>query len=364
VDLAVSIATQREAIRKPSRFRFLKHSERKSVRTESVIVSVPPRDDHTETPMKRLLFLPLLLCIMLSMSMAKMVVVPDSGLTPQQILKAEQHKATFTIVTRNEDMKMGAGCSATAISEHVLLTAAHCRIPDGKVYLNQTQAPWVHPLEVSETIYDEQDHMLLVLPGVLFKHFIAYDPANYRPIQRNERYYLWGNPGLVPDQYREGYVTGFYTPPIDGEVMLSNRIALLSGPVVGGDSGSAIFAEDGRLVSVLTWGIFDGLFAGGYDLAFTPEQIAQAEGKGSFTYIPDNRPQVTVNVAPAAPVVQPAQHDCPVFLIAVLAVLLFKGREIFLLIGRAVSYVGKCVVRALKYSWRLMKSLGQFLKKV
>src|SRR5208282_3699593 len=117
-------------------------------------------------------------------------------------------------------------------------------------------------------------------------HFVKYDPANYKPLSRTERYYLWGNPGMMPDQYREGYVSGFITPPEGDDVMVSSQITMLSGPVVGGDSGSGVFAEDGRLVGVLTWGIEDGLFAGIYPLAFTSEQVAQAEGFGNFTYAP------------------------------------------------------------------------------
>ena len=104
-------------------------------------------------------------------------------------LKAEQHKATFTIVTINKETAESTGCSATALSEHVLLTAAHCRVPGDNVYLNQTAPPWNHPLKVSEYFYDNQDHMLLVLPDVSFKHFVKYDPADYKPLGRTERYY-------------------------------------------------------------------------------------------------------------------------------------------------------------------------------
>src|SRR5271157_4551331 len=199
-------------------------------------------------------------------------------LTP---LKAAQHKATYTIITQNPKDTFGAGCSATAISEHVLLTSAHCRIEGGKVYLNQTVRPFRHPLEVSDAFYDGADHMLLVLPGVTFKYFIEYDPAKYKPLGFMDHWYFWGNPAMTMDQYREGYVCGFELPPSDDVVLLSQKITIPSGTVVGGDSGSGIFAEDdGRIVGTLTWGIEGGLFSGFYPLAFTSEQVAQAEGKG------------------------------------------------------------------------------------
>src|SRR5271157_5524294 len=132
--------------------------------------------------------------------------------TPSPELKANEHKATHTIVMLNNSNHQGAGCSATAISEHVLLTAAHCDIADAVLYIDQTSTPRVHPLEISDKIYDHQDHMLLVIPGVSFKYTIKYDPAVYKPLTINDRYYLWGNPGLIPDQYREGYVTGSVIP--------------------------------------------------------------------------------------------------------------------------------------------------------
>lgn len=225
-----------------------------------------------------------------------------SALAPAQVspeVKAEQHRATVTIVMKGKTE--GAGCSATAIAEHVLLTAEHCNIPDGVVYLNQTETPYTHPLEVSERFFDKQDHVLLVLPGVSFKHMIPYDPTNYVPLKSGDHYYLWGNPGLIPDQYREGYVTGLYTPSKgeNDEVDVQGIFAMISGPVVGGDSGSSIFTSDGRLAGVLTWGIFDGSFAGIYPLAFTTDQLNQAKGIGNFVYIPDTRPLSKVTVLPA-----------------------------------------------------------------
>jgi hypothetical protein len=187
--------------------------------------------------------------------------------------------------------------------------------------------------------------MLLVLPGVTFKHFIAYDPDDYKPAMVGDRYYLWGNPSLIADQYREGYISGTLIPPNNEGVMLSPKIMLISGPVVGGDSGSAIFAEDGRVVGTLTWGIDGGLFGGFYPLAFTKQQVLQAEGLGTFTYgpeevkpIPPIPPAVTVNVPPV--------DNSPLYLIAV--ILLFPLiMKIFTLL--------RFVKRPAAYLWRLMK---------
>jgi len=235
----------------------------------------------------------------LAFALAIAFVLPASAYKDITALKTEQHAAAVTIITQKDGTLLGSGCSASAIAPHVLITSAHCRVDEGKVYLNQTERPFNHPMIVGDRFYDGSDHMLLVLPDVTFKHFVKYDPDNFKAIKSLERYYFWGNPGMVPDQYREGYVTGFFTPPNDDEVMLSQRIAIVSGPSVGGDSGSAIFAEDGRIVGTLTWGIENGLFSGFYPLAFTKEQILQSEGLGPFVYHPEKHPVAVVNVAPS-----------------------------------------------------------------
>jgi hypothetical protein len=274
--------------------------------------------------------------------------------TASPALKAEQHKATYTIVTQAPGSFVGAGCSASAISEHVLITSAHCRIDGGVVYLNQTVRPYSHPLKVADRVYDGSDHMLVVLPGVTFKHFVAYDPDNYKSASVGERYYLWGNPGMIPDQYREGYISGKSTPANDEEVMLSQTIMLISGPVVGGDSGSAIFAEDGRIIGTLTWGIHGGLFGGFYPLNFTKQQVLQAEGRGTFVYGTEEPSPVqapgltTVNV--------PKQDNSPFYLIALILALPVIGKVLVFLCGGV-----RCVAW---YGWQMLKFSGRAARSI
>jgi hypothetical protein len=284
----------------------------------------------------------------LSLALALTSVLSFAQVSPE--VKEEQHRATVTIVMKGKTE--GAGCSATAIAEHVLLTAEHCDIPDGVVYLNQTEAPFIHPLEVSDRIFDKQDHMLLVLPQVSFKHTIPYDPNNYVPLKKGDHYYLWGNPGLIPDQYREGYVTGSFTPPKDSlEADVQSPFALISGPVVGGDSGSAIFTSDGHLAGVLTWGIFGGSFAGIYPLAFTTDQLNEAKGMGNFVYIPDTRPISKVTVLPTPVSVIQSAESAEIYLEMI--VLMFA---VFLLIY-AKNFMADTVRTLIKISVESAKYL-------
>jgi len=231
-----------------------------------------------------------------------------------------QQRAMYAIVMDNgkpkgDSDREAAGCTAYAISDHVLLTAEHCNLDGGSLYLNPEMrnghAVLSNPIEVSEKIFDHQDHMLLVIHGIKFKYHIKYEPRV--PVQ-GEHVYFFGNPSLIHDQYREGYVTGSMESPKDADVDASATLFLFALPVVGGDSGSSIFSADGTLIALCTFGIDDGQLMGGYALAFTSEQIKHSEGKGNFKYLPDTR--IVINVimptAPKAPEPPlPPQTDQP-----------------------------------------------------
>jgi len=225
----------------------------------------------------------------------------------------------------------------------------------------------MHPLVVSEKYYDHQDHMLLVVPGVSFKHFALYDPSTYSPFVQGDKYYMWGNPGLITDQYREGYVTGSVMP-IDDErdaedIDVVSPYAMLSGPVAGGDSGSAVFRADGKLAGVLTYGIDFGMFSGVYPLAFTSAQVDQAEGRGTFVYLPDTRPVTNVTVTTPAPAPAPAK-DYSMHILIVCLFLCYKFRSILSAAGRAVKAHVNFVKRALAYIGRAALRVFKAVKEV
>lgn len=267
-------------------------------------------------------------------------------------LRDEQHRATFTIVMSNATTQSRAGCSATAISEHVLLTAEHCDVKDGVLYLNQSRAPFQNPIEVTEKYYDHMDHMLLVTPNVSYRHTVEYDPDKYKPLTVGEHVYLWGNPALIKDQYREGYVSGTMRQgkeDRDEEIDAGGPITMFAMPIVGGDSGSAVFSQDdGRLVGVTTYQVV-GKFLGTYPLQFTKQEVEQAEGHGNFVYIPETRPitKVTVN----GPVVITPKPDNRLFkyLICVCVVAFVYFAVPFSKIFSYLKSLYKKVVRKLRY---------------
>ena len=208
--------------------------------------------------------------------------------------KIEQHKAFHWIAMKGNrpDPEFGmsklnaTGCTAYAVAPHVLLTAQHCDIDGGQLYIDPISNPHEDmsvdkSVFIAEKLYDNRDHMLLVVPTVYFKDTVQYDPAKYRPVVQGEHVYFWGNPDWFHDMYREGYAMGIiFSPADEGFAAAPNGSLLYIFDMNGnhGDSGSAIFsAKDGRIVSLVTYGLQDGKFIGGYLLQFTSDQVKQAE---------------------------------------------------------------------------------------
>ena len=55
---------------------------------------------------------------------------------------------------------------------------------------------------------------------------------------------------------------------VDGDILY-----LLTGPVIGGDSGSSIFNEKGERIGIVTYGVDDGAIIGVFPIKFTQAQI-------------------------------------------------------------------------------------------
>jgi hypothetical protein len=159
-------------------------------------------------------------------------------------------------------------CTATAIAPHVLLTAAHCDLNDSKITIDSEKTSYT----IIKKVYDNYDHMLLVVPNVNFKIYIHYDPEF--PMQ-SDHVYFWGNPEQITDQYREGYIMGILVDPNFDRAGVKGVAFTFLMTVFPGDSGSAIYGSDGRIVSIVTAGK-SGITIG-FPLKFTKEQIADAE---------------------------------------------------------------------------------------
>ena len=149
-------------------------------------------------------------------------------------------------------------CSGTAVGPSLVLTAAHC-MEGGPL-----QAVNGKPAKVGAVLDDGNDHVLLVVEGVVFPRYATIDP---RPMVQGQHFRIYGNPGGLRDLYREGYVMGFEQGWIVSDLI-----------VFRGDSGSGIFSKHGYVVGVVSTMFaygenFHGM--GAKPLAFTREQYAQ-----------------------------------------------------------------------------------------
>jgi hypothetical protein len=190
--------------------------------------------------------------------------VVDNG--PRQT----QHKAMHFIVFKGEDT---AFCTATAVSPHVLLTAAHCDESNTQIYIDQKKGALNKPSEVSAVYLDHHDHLLLVLPNENFKAFIHYSSEG---TTQGAHVFFYGNPNGITDIYREGYIAGQETAE-DKKIRVDAPVYLMAAPTVQGDSGAAIFdVTTGNIVGVITYAVDDGQFAGFYALDFSQSQLHAA----------------------------------------------------------------------------------------
>jgi hypothetical protein len=196
--------------------------------------------------------------------------------------KIERHRSThwiIMVVTDGDGDKHAGGCTATAIGPHTLLTAEHCYFPGETLYIDSSiddvkigVSKAYHPA-ISDFTFDHEDHMLIDVPGA---HFTTYVPLkNFRDPRQGEHFYFYGNPSGIQDQYREGYITGqINMKPEDVDVDASGTMYLATGPVVGGDSGSSLYALDGTLIGIVTFGVENGAFIGIFPIRFSASQIA------------------------------------------------------------------------------------------
>jgi hypothetical protein len=121
-------------------------------------------------------------------------------------------------------------CSGPAVGRHVLLTATHCMAAGELQKVNGT------PVKVQRTEDDGSDHTLVVID----RPFVKWARMGRKPVQ-TQRVRLIGNPGGEPDVYREGYVAR----------VRADEVWLII-PGFGGDSGSALFDDGGKIIAVLS----------------------------------------------------------------------------------------------------------------
>ena len=185
--------------------------------------------------------------------------VPENRITDEQIFPSADGKGA---------------CSASAIGPHALLTAQHCDIGEESLTVDLE----LSPRNIVGRITDGEDHIIFLVSGPKFKSTMAadYDPTAYALPTVGERVFLFGDGhAMYPPQYRTGYYTGTVKLE-DADASTDTNILLFDLNIIPGDSGSAVYGDNGKLVTLITYSV-GGKFAGCYKMAFTEAQIAQAE---------------------------------------------------------------------------------------
>lgn len=128
------------------------------------------------------------------------------------------------------EMENGGVCSATAVGKRLLLTAEHCLDGTRIVAINGREA---YALKI---VRDGKDHALVRVT----ERFNRWARMGQAP-EQGERVRWIGQPAGMERIYREGSVAGE-----------NSGHTLIDAQAYGGDSGSGLFDERGRVVGVLS----------------------------------------------------------------------------------------------------------------
>jgi V8-like Glu-specific endopeptidase len=203
------------------------------------------------------------------------------------------HKTTHKIEMPSL-LGSGGSCSGTAIGPHALLTASHC------VSLSAVLTVDGEDAHIAGLMSDGLDHSIYLLEGVEFKDYAEVDLDS--KLTQGDSVFVLGNPSHFKDMYRKGYVSGYDAPekaePESDSILDmfglapkkkkkhtdNDTVQLTYFDFNGffGDSGSAIFDEQGKIVavtSIIAGDENNGMsikFMGAYELRLTPEQLKSA----------------------------------------------------------------------------------------
>jgi S1-C subfamily serine protease len=126
----------------------------------------------------------------------------------------------------------GSVCSGTAISRSAFLGAAHCfGAEEGEASVNGK------PAKYKVVANDGADHVLVTVD----KPFTVWARMSARKPSQGDEVFVHGNPAGIKDMLRVGRVAGW-----DGDTMAIDLLGWF------GDSGAAVFNEDGRIVGVVS----------------------------------------------------------------------------------------------------------------
>jgi len=162
-----------------------------------------------------------------------------------------------------------ATCSSTAIAPHAFMTATHCLLSAKTSLFTMDYALEFHQILAVET--DGRDHVIVLTDGTPFKNYSPIIPATP---SLNEVVTIFGDGGYeYPPVPKYGRVTDCQDP---SDVDEAAGVQCWTIPVIAGDSGSAVYNSKGQVVSLISYGLYEGkgkpTTGIGFTLNFTQKQ--------------------------------------------------------------------------------------------
>jgi Trypsin-like peptidase domain len=173
------------------------------------------------------------------------------GCTKSQPVTPQQ-KAEHLVMFYESDGKTFSGsCTATAIGPAAFMTAEHCNDGDepNKIVSFDMSTRKFHLLAAT---FDGRDHVIYLLTESVFNNIADVIPGPYS-LKEGGNVYIYGCGGReYPCVLKEGILTS-----VDhiSDVDEASQYAEYSMHVIRGDSGSAIFNDEGKIVALVTYGI-------------------------------------------------------------------------------------------------------------
>ncbi len=187
---------------------------------------------------------------------------------PSQVTK--EQRTTHFIEFQDERSDSVSICTATSVGPHALLTAEHC-LKNG----DATQLVIDYTLETHSILAvagDGRDHVLLLIDGSPLRNI---EPINAGTAQLNDVLTIYGDGGaLYPPIPKYGRAVDCQDP---SDIDVDAGILCTTIPVIGGDSGSAIYNSKGEIVGLTTYAVAEAPYTNiDFALNFTSKEISQA----------------------------------------------------------------------------------------